>query len=70
MIDFPDTPDKAFPVPVSVRVGERWLDAFAHGTRIGRRGRQVLISDGGRLVWVVAERVRMRTERSADTART
>jgi hypothetical protein len=63
VIERPDTPDKTFPIPVSVRVGERWLDAFVHGTRIGRRGRQVLISD-------VAERVRTRTERSADTART
>jgi hypothetical protein len=36
------------------------LTEFAHARRIGRHGRQVLISHSGRFVWVPAELVRPR----------
>jgi hypothetical protein len=54
--------DIGFPMPVQVQVGRLTLRALAHGTRVGRRGRQVLISQNGRFVWVQAARVRSRTE--------
>jgi hypothetical protein len=39
-------------------VGDRWLPATAHATRLGRRGQEVLICHESRLIWVSAQRVR------------
>jgi hypothetical protein len=57
--------DVDHPTPVHVQVGGVRLRAVAHATRTGRRGREVLISHSGRFVWVLADRVRSRTDGEA-----
>lgn len=46
------------PERVQVQVGGDWLVATALGNRVGRRGRQVLVSCHGHLVWVAHSRTR------------
>lgn len=48
------TPEGA---PVLVTLGERTFVARAHGHRVTRRGRQILVSIHGRLTWVASNRV-------------
>lgn len=43
--------------PVLVTLGERTFVARAHGERVTRRGRQMLVSVHGRLTWVASHRV-------------
>jgi hypothetical protein len=49
------------PERVQVHVGGEWLPATALGNRVGRRGRQVLVSCHGHLIWVAHSRTRRPT---------
>jgi hypothetical protein len=55
-----DLDDAHTPAPVDLRIGGQVLTAFAHARRVGRHGRQVLISHAGKFVWVPAELVHPR----------
>lgn len=46
------------PERVEVHLGGEWLPATALGNRVGRRGRQVLVSCHGRLLWIPHSRTR------------
>jgi hypothetical protein len=52
-----DLDDAHAPAPDDLRIGGQVLLAFAHARRLGRHGRQVLISHAGKFVWVPAELV-------------
>ena len=46
------------PERVEVQLGGAWLPATALGNRVGRRGRQVLVSCHGHLIWIPHSRTR------------
>lgn len=46
------------PERIEVQIGGAWLPAAALASRVGRRGKQVLVSCHGRLIWVTATRTR------------
>ncbi len=57
-----------WPLPIRIWVGHDWIAANAYGIRMGRRGRQVLVGHGGRLVWIPVDRVQMPTRTPTEPA--